>query len=75
MTRAAEELKTQLAKLSVDDREALANYLISTLPEDDEQEAQWEAELLRRDRELSSGKVQGIPAEEVFRELRENRPS
>lgn len=71
MTEAAEKLKMQLDNLSEDDREALAYYLISTLP--DEEDDEWEAELLRRDRELSSGKVQGIPAEEVFRELRENR--
>jgi putative addiction module component (TIGR02574 family) len=47
--------------------------LISTLPDGGEDDDEWEAELLRRDRELSSGKVQGIPAEEVFRELREKR--
>jgi putative addiction module component (TIGR02574 family) len=73
MTQAAEELKTQLAKLPEDDREALAYFLISTLPEDVDQDDAWEAELRRRDRELSSGKVQGIPAEEVFREIRERR--
>jgi putative addiction module component (TIGR02574 family) len=73
MTEAAEKLKAQLAALPEDDREALAYYLISTLPDEVVSEDEWEAELMRRDHELSRGEVQEIPAEEVFREIRENR--
>jgi putative addiction module component (TIGR02574 family) len=73
MTQAAEELKTQLAKLPEDDREALAYFLISTLPEDDDREDAWEAELMRREAEIESGQAEEIPAEEVFRSMREKR--
>jgi hypothetical protein len=73
MTQAAEELKTQLAKLPDDDREALAYFLISTLPEDDDRDDAWEAELTRRDAELDSGRAREIPASEVMKRLREQR--
>ena len=73
MTEAAERLKIELAALPQDDREALAYFLISTLPDEEMSEDEWEAELMRRDREISTGEVQEIPAEEVFREIRERR--
>ena len=73
MTQAAEELKTQLAKLPEDDREALAYFLISTLPDDVDHDDAWEAELMRREAEIESGQAQEIPADEVFRSVRENR--
>ena len=73
MTEAAEKFKVQLAALSEDDREELAYFLISTLPDEGVSENEWEAELIRRDHELSRGEVQEIPAEEVFREIREKR--
>jgi hypothetical protein len=52
----------------------LVDFLLNTLPTNEDDEVQWEAELMRRDRELETGAVQEIPAEEVFRELREQRP-
>jgi putative addiction module component (TIGR02574 family) len=73
MTEAAEKLKTQLATLPEDDREALAYFLISTLPNGEDTEDEWEAELMRREAEVESGASQEIPVDEVFRRLRENR--
>jgi putative addiction module component (TIGR02574 family) len=72
MTEAAEKLKTQLDNLSEDDREALANYLISTLPDGAEEDDDWEAELMRREAAVESGEAQEIPAEDVFHGLRKN---
>jgi putative addiction module component (TIGR02574 family) len=65
-------LKTQLDNLSEDDREALAYYLIGTLPDGAEEGDEWEAELMRREAEVESGEAQEIPAEDVFRGLRKN---
>jgi len=38
---------------------------------DPETEAAWKAEIDRRIEEIQSGKVQGIPAEEVFEKVRQ----
>ena len=77
MSDAAEQLKPMLDALSADDRAALAEYLIRSLPvpgeevSEEEAEAAWAAELNRRLADYESGKVQGIPGDEVMRRLRE----
>jgi putative addiction module component (TIGR02574 family) len=72
MTESAERIKQQLAHLSLRDRAELAHFLIQSLdPEmDDDAEAAWEAELARRAEEIDSGRAVGVPAEQVFAELR-----
>lgn len=73
----AEKLKPALDALSVKDRLKLAYYLQSSAePEDDPAEvrAAWGIEIRRRVEEIKSGKVEGIPADEVFREMREKYP-
>lgn len=72
MSEAAEKLKSQLAALAVDDRAALAQYLIRSLDDgpDEDVEAAWDAELARRGHQIESGKATGISADEVFAELR-----
>jgi putative addiction module component (TIGR02574 family) len=72
MTEAAEQLKPQLLQLPDGDRAALARFLIDSLDEqtDADAEAAWEAELARRAEEIRSGQAQGEPAEQVFAELR-----
>ena len=72
MTSIAERLKSELADLPVEDRAELARYLIDTLDAeaDPDAEADWAAELERREQEIRSGQAVGEPAEEVFARLR-----
>jgi putative addiction module component (TIGR02574 family) len=72
MATATEELKSQLAKLPPADRAELAHYLISTLDEaaDADAEAAWDEELARRQREIQCGTAVGEPAASVFARLR-----
>jgi putative addiction module component (TIGR02574 family) len=73
MTAVAEALKTQLGALPIEDRAELASFLLASLDEgaDPDAEAAWDAELARRAEEIRSGRAQGEPAEEVFARLRE----
>lgn len=62
----------ELAGLDDADRAALAHFLIRSLDEgsDLDAEAAWDAELARRAEEIRSGRARGEPAEKVFSELR-----
>lgn len=73
MTEITEKLKSQLSQLSTRERAELAHFLIHSLDEgaDPDAEAAWDAELDRRMQEIKSGKAFGEPAEEVFAQLRE----
>jgi putative addiction module component (TIGR02574 family) len=75
MTEAAEKLKAELATLPAEDRAELAHFLMESLDEDEKADldwdAAWTAELERRWKEIESGKEKGVPADEVFRRLRE----
>lgn len=73
MTEVAERLKPALTQLSEQDRAALAHFLIHSLDEheDDDAEAAWDVELARRAEEIKSGKAIGEPAAKVFADLRE----
>lgn len=73
MTQIAEQLKIQLSRLPADDRAELAHFLIDTLDEttDADAEAAWDMELARREAEIRSCTVVGEPAESVFARLRE----
>lgn len=72
MTTATLQLKFQLAQLPVEDRAELAHYLIGTLDEaeDADAEAAWKEELARRKIEIESGRAIGEPAQSVFARLR-----
>jgi putative addiction module component (TIGR02574 family) len=72
MTETAEQLKAQLSQLSTQERAELAHFLIHSLDEgvDADAEAAWDAELTRRMKEIRSGKAVGEPADKVFAELR-----
>ena len=72
MTETAEKLKAQLSKLSTQERAELADFLIHSLDEglDADAEAAWDAELARRLEEITSGNAVGKPADHVFGELR-----
>ena len=67
--------KTQLEKLSKEERAELAYFLLSSLEREEEgAAAAWDAEISRRVAEIRSGKANGKPAEQVFAELRERYP-
>jgi putative addiction module component (TIGR02574 family) len=73
MTEAVEELKSRLESLTSRERAELAQFLIRSLDQeqDDGAESLWNIELNRRATEIKSGKSVGKPAEQVFAELRE----
>lgn len=72
MVRSTDTLEAQLLSLAPADRARLAEVLLASLDADVAQgpsaevEALWRAEGERRLSELRSGKVAGIPAEQVF---------
>lgn len=66
-----EQIRKAALKLSAKEREAIAEALFTSLPVDPEIEAAWSAVIQRRIEDLESGRVKGIPAEEVFREIEE----
>jgi putative addiction module component (TIGR02574 family) len=76
MTEIAERLKTELSQLAAGDRAELAYYLIRSLDEGDDGDVQsaWETELERRWQEMESGAITGVPAEDVFAEMRKKFP-
>jgi putative addiction module component (TIGR02574 family) len=71
----AEKLLPALHALPAKDRLGLAKLLLadSDIPDADPAEVRvaWKAEIRRRVEEIKSGKVIGIPAEEVDRRMRE----
>jgi len=73
MSQTTEELMATLAKLPMQERAELANFLIHSLDAewDAETEAAWDAELSRRAEEIASGKAKGESAQIVFAKLRE----
>lgn len=73
MTEATEKLKSRLSRLSARERADLAHFLIASLEEgaDSDAESSWDAELARRMDEIRTGKASGEPMEKVFAELRE----
>ena len=78
LSESAAKLLPALEALSAADRYVLGHRLLDGLdePEEDpaEVKAAWKAELQRRIEEIQSGKVVGIPMEEVFRRSREKYP-
>jgi len=72
MNAAVKRIRTELSSLSEADRAELARFLIASLDEgtDADAEAAWDAELERRAEEIKSGRASGEPSEKVFSELR-----
>ena len=75
MTQTAEKMKPKLAELTIHDRAELAPFLIGSLDEEADLEAEtaWEAEVTRRVAEIKGGSTIGLPAEEVFKSIRKKR--
>lgn len=68
----AEELSQKARSLSAEERARLAEELLASLHEspDPDVEAAWDEEIRKRIEEVESGRVQLIPAAEVFAEVR-----
>jgi len=77
MAHSLPEIEKDALRLPAEDRARLAVRLLSSLEETTESpeeiEKIWIAEAERRFRELRDGVVEGIPAREVFTELRAKR--
>ena len=77
MAHSLPEIENNALRLPPEDRARLAVRLLTSLEETaesaEEIEKLWIAEAERRFQELRSGAVQGIPAREVFAELRAKR--
>jgi putative addiction module component (TIGR02574 family) len=73
MTTATAKLADQVLSLPCEDRIYLVDKLLESLnaPSREEIERLWAEEAERRIEELDSGKVEAIPGEQVFAEIRE----
>ncbi len=69
MSLTAEQIESEALSLPTDARARIARALIESLDEDAEVERAWQEEVQRRLDDLRSGRVEGIPAEEVFAEI------
>jgi putative addiction module component (TIGR02574 family) len=72
MTTATAKLADQLLSLPCEDRIYLVDRLLESLnaPSREEIDRVWAEEAERRIDELESGKVQAVPGEQVFAEIR-----
>ena len=73
MSTATAEIEAKIRALSSDEKADLIRSLIAELdgPADTDVEAAWVKEAQRRHREVAEGKVQPIPGEQVFANLRD----
>jgi len=73
MPHELEELTEKAMRLSSRERAVLAESLLLTIDEGEEPllDAETAAELDRRARDLKDGRVTGIPADQVLRDVRE----
>ena len=72
MTSISTKLTDELLSLPCEDRVYLADRLLESLnaPTREDVEQAWAEEAERRIEEIDSGKVETIPGEQVFREIR-----
>jgi putative addiction module component (TIGR02574 family) len=64
------EIEAEVMKLSLEERELLAEAIYASLDDQPELDAEWREEIACRFEEIDSGVVQPISAEQVFAELR-----
>ncbi len=75
MAQPMKQLKSQLEQLSARDKAELACFLLGSLePEEEGVAAAWDREIAQRVEEIRSGRAVGVPADEVFAELRKAYP-
>jgi putative addiction module component (TIGR02574 family) len=68
----SDKIQKEALQLPIHERANLVVNLIRSLDEEEDPEAEtkWMEEVERRFREYESGRVHGIPADEVFRRIR-----
>jgi putative addiction module component (TIGR02574 family) len=73
MTTKLDKLTDEALDLPEDERAELAHALIVRIeePQEGDVESAWDAEIKQRVDEIRSGEVEGIPAEDLRQELRE----
>jgi len=71
-----EKIEQELLALPRKERADIALRLIQSLDEgvEEDVDAYWKEELVRRSQEIDSGKAKLIPAEEVFKKARKRFP-
>ncbi|HEX7238809.1 MAG TPA: addiction module protein [Longimicrobiaceae bacterium] len=70
MLSSAENVESAALQLPRSERARLAERLIASLDEDAGIEQAWAEEIRRRVEDLRSGRVQPVPGEQVFEELK-----
>ena len=65
-----DQLEQEVLKLPAEQRAKLAARIISSLDEEADIELEWLAEVQRRDAELDTGKVKGIPLADALTSVR-----
>lgn len=72
MPTTLEEFTTEALALPAEARAFLAEKLLESLDEQEDFPLSdaWRKEISRRSREIDEGRIQGIPAEQVFEEIR-----
>ena len=77
MARTKEQIVAEALQLDEKERAEMAHQLLVSLEPVAEDPAEieqaWIEEALRRDAEMESGEVEGIPLDEVFRRIRASR--
>lgn len=75
MSEHAVEWKSELVTLPARERAEIAYFLLESLSDDEaDGEAAWDLQLQQRIDDVQQGRVTGIPASEVFGQLRERFP-
>ena len=66
------EIEAKICSLTLEDKTELIRFLIADLdgPADADVESAWVVEAQRRHREIVEGKVEPVPAQRVFQNLR-----
>jgi putative addiction module component (TIGR02574 family) len=76
MSAPTDGLFTEAMKLDPSEREELAMRLLASVNDEEDSlslHPDWEAEIAQRVEDVVTGRVKTIPAEEVLREIREQR--
>ena len=66
--------KSELATLPARDRAELAYFLLESLGDDPDTEIAWDLQLQQRIDDVQQGRVTGVPASDVFDQLRKRFP-
>ena len=74
MPRTIESLKAEVMSLAPADRARLLDQLIVSLDRDADTEEAWDELALKRENEIESGLIQGVPLEDVVARLEARFP-